>query len=146
MTHTNKLPERRPGLTAVMSAAIMAIGLSFVLPSFAYADPPSWAPAWGWRAKQGDYNYGYGSKHGKKHKQNYDDDDYDYDYDDDGDRIIYRRDVVRCDSRRRDGSIGDLAGVLIDRALGVPEYGRDNCYLSRSDERRGLLFFDPNLN
>jgi hypothetical protein len=137
--------DRRRGPKAVAMAATLAVGLSFMLPAIAYADPPDWAPAWGWRAKHGDYDDYYGSKHNKKHKQNYDDDDYRYDDDDDG-RVVYRRDVVRCDVRRRDGSIGDLVGVLIDRTLGIPDYRRDNCHVTRSDNQRGLYWLDPNLN
>lgn len=124
----------------------LVLALSFILPSAAYADPPDWAPAWGWRAKQGDYDDGHGYKHKKKHNYEYDD-DYDYDDDDDDDgRVFYRRDVVRCDSRRYDGTIGDLAGVLIDRTFGVRVDRGERCYVDRYDDRRGMYWIDPNLN
>ena len=124
----------------------LALALSFILPSAAYADPPPWAPAWGWRAKHdNDHGHYYYNKHKKKH--DHDDEDYDYGDDDDYDgRVVYRRDVVRCDSRRYDGTIGDLAGVLIDRALGVQVDQGERCYNNRYDDRRGMYWIDPNLN
>ncbi len=127
--------RKRFGLGAAVLAMTLAVGLSFVLPSAAFADPPPWAPAWGWRAKHGNDEYDHGSKHAKKRKHDPEEYEHDDDYDDDDgdDRVVYRRDVVRCDVRRRDGTIGDLAGVLIDRSLGVPETRRENCYLVRSD-------------
>jgi hypothetical protein len=143
MTHTNNTGRRASRLKAAMRAMTIAVGLSFVLPAVAYADPPDWAPAWGWRAKHDNDGYYYSGK--KKHKKKYDDDYYYHDDDDDG-RIVYRRDVVRCDVRRRDGTFGDLAGVLIDRTLGIPDNRRDNCYVTRSDRRDGFYWFDPELN
>ncbi|MGF1609336.1 MAG: RT0821/Lpp0805 family surface protein [Kiloniellales bacterium] len=51
------------------SFAALAIGLAMILgPTAAWADPPPWAPAHGWRAQQG-HKHGHKQKHKQYHAQ-----------------------------------------------------------------------------
>jgi surface antigen len=49
-------------MTRVVVGALIAITLALAVPPAAYADPPSWAPAHGWRKKNDPYYTGYSGR------------------------------------------------------------------------------------
>lgn len=54
--------QERKFILCAMAGAMIGVALTLAIPSSAYADPPSWAPAHGWR-KQHDPNYlGYSGR------------------------------------------------------------------------------------
>lgn len=51
-----------------------------ILPMASYADPPPWAPAWGYRGKHGDKHEGKHERHKHGRRHHGDDEDYDDGY------------------------------------------------------------------
>jgi surface antigen len=109
-------------ILATLLIALLAFGGVGAGAPSAFAEPPSWAPAHGWRAK-------HGHDHGHKHKRKYEVEvereyEYEYEYDDDDDY-----DDDDYEDRRRapiyGGSGGflrcnrELAGQVVGGALGA---------------------------
>jgi surface antigen len=104
-------------ITAI-TLALFTLGSLGTLAPAAFAEPPSWAPAHGWRAKHG---HEHGHKHKHKRKYEYEvEREYEYEYDDDYDD--------RYDDRRRAPIYGgggflrcnrELAGQVVGGAVGA---------------------------
>jgi surface antigen len=115
-------------LAALLIAVLALGGLGATAPT-AFAEPPSWAPAHGWRAKHG---HDHGHKHKRKYEYEvereyeYDDDDYDDDdcYDDDyEDRRrapIYGGggDFLRCNRELAGQVVGGAVGAAVGSQIG----------------------------
>lgn len=91
---------RRPSMKSLRLAALALAGL-MALPEAVLADPPPWAPAHGWRRKQGEQYVGYAGTR------------WDRDY-----GII----AGRCDRQ----AIGAAAGAVIGGAIGSQVTRGDN--------------------
>jgi surface antigen len=120
-------PRKR---AALIAAAVLGFGLAAAP---AIAEPPSWAPAHGWRAKHGhdhhrhareyEYEYEYESEYER------DDDDYYDDRDDDDlwdDRWDDRRtpiyggagDFLRCNRELAGQIVGGATGAVVGSTIG----------------------------
>lgn len=79
--HTN-----RKAIFATLGAVTASLVLPLAAPLAAHADPPSWAPAHGWRAKHGDREDDQGERreHHRHHSS-----DYRRSYNGDGYRRVY---------------------------------------------------------
>ena len=104
----------RKFITAI-TLALFTLGSLGTLPPTAIAEPPSWAPAHGWRAKHG-HDHGHHHKHKRKYEYEVER-EYEYEYDDDYDdrrrAPIYGGggDFLRCNR--------DLAGQIVGGAVGA---------------------------
>lgn len=102
---------------------MMVLAMSMALPMGVAADPPPWAPAWGYRAK---HDHGHGHKH--KHEDEDEDEDEHYHY-----RTYYQEapqyyDQVNtailagtCNRDLIGGAIGGAAGGYVGSKLGKGE-------------------------
>ena len=88
-------------LIAALTIALLTLGSLGATAPAAFAEPPSWAPAHGWRAKHGD-DHGHRHKHKRKYEYEV---EREYEYDDDYDDDRYER-------RRRGPIYGDGSGFL----------------------------------
>ncbi len=95
----SKLPSRK-ATRVVAVAVIAACSLTWTLEA-AYADPPPWAPAWGYRAKN----------KGKKHKKKYQNAPVVYE-------VPYGIDSGRCNRQLIGGLIGGATGGLLGSQIG----------------------------
>ena len=104
-------------ILATLLIALLAFGgVGLGAPS-AVAEPPSWAPAHGWRAK-----HDHGHKH--KHKRNYEvEREYEYEDEDDDDQDDYYEDRRRAPIYGGGGGFlrcnRELAGQVVGGALGA---------------------------
>jgi surface antigen len=103
-------------LITAITLALFTLGSLGTLAPTAIAEPPSWAPAHGWRAKHG-HDHGHRHKHKRKYEYEVER-EYEYEYDDDyyEDRRrapIYGGggDFLRCNR--------DLAGQIVGGAVGA---------------------------
>lgn len=96
----------------VIASVVLGASLTLIVPPVVYADPPPWAPAWGYRAK---------GKHKKKHKgkaryERYDETEYVHRTRDYG--IYYNTCDRETIGALIGGAVGGLAGSQIGKGDG----------------------------
>jgi surface antigen len=97
------LPHLRVPKNLVAVALLTVLAATSAAP--VAADPPPWAPAYGWRAKQYDRHH---DKHYRKHERHYDDDHY-YQQT----QAPYGLDLGHCNRAVLGGVLGGAAGAAI---------------------------------
>ena len=97
------------GVRAVLALSLV-LGLGTPMPT--WAEPPPWAPAWGYRDKSEERDHGHKGKDERKSKSKHEYDD-DSDYEELGRRVGIAR--GRCDGEQ----LGAIAGGVLGGALGA---------------------------